>query len=347
MELVRYHGDFGCGEALWYRCGHGHGHRSEPGVEHRHEHRYSPADQQLSSAGHIAERSTETTFESSADNKRTLATFLGANGHAIDTYQFFIGQLARQFDVLALDHPALWPQAEQPGARDSFNSFADDFGQFLDHSNADCPPPIHIGHSLGGSVGVLEALRRPQRFQRLVIIEPGTTPNFITHLFFSLLPRRLRRQLGFIKKTAARRTSWPSPEEFMRDMRSKRLYHRFCDEAMQDYARGGLQAEQGRYQLRFPPQWESHIFTSVRYIWPLILRLKVPTLVLRAEHSNYISRCIFNSYRWLAQYLNPQIRFQEIADAGHLLIQDRPDAVLAAISQWLDDVPISPTVQVR
>ena len=269
---------------------------------------------------------------------RPLATFLGANGHAIDTYRFFTDQLGQSFDLHALEHPALWPDRPAPSRRDSFNSFAEDFAGFLDFVNPSAKPVTHIGHSLGATIGVMTALQRPQQFNRLVVIEPGTTPNWATHLMFKMLPYSLRRQVGFIKRTGRRRNGWPSADAFIDEMKTKPMYADFSAAAMADYAQGGLSTVDDEYRLRFSPQWESHIFTSVRYVWPLILRLQVPTLVLRGEHSNYYSSRVFNHYRRLAKLRKSPVTFQTISGGGHLLIQEKPNEVMQAISQWLQSV---------
>jgi pimeloyl-ACP methyl ester carboxylesterase len=65
--------------------------------------------------------------------------------------------------------------------------------------------------------------------------------------------------------------------------------------------------------------------------WATLRSIKAPTLVLRGEHSTVLDRDVAER---MAKEL-PRGRFVEIPRAVHTLHEDNPDAVLAALREFL------------
>lgn len=281
-------------------------------------------------------RGLATSFEAaSIDSKKANATFLSANGHALTTYDFFTPELAKRFNLFALENRAVWPSTTIDSEKPKWAAFVDDYLSFVQSRNLTDGKLIHIGHSLGASIGMMAALKRPELFKQLVMIEPGSSPSYPVHMIYRLLPQQQRYRFKFISSTARRRNGWPSEEAFIKEMRTKTMYKNFSDQGMQSYARGGLVKKDGEFTLKFDPAWEAHIFTDVPYVLPTITKLQVPTLLVRAGNSHLFSQKVFDHYANIYQRKNPLISTAQIEDAGHLVIQERHEKVLALIDRWI------------
>ena len=93
---------------------------------------------------------------------------------------------------------------------------------------------VHVGHSMGGTIGALLAIKRPELFKQLVIIEPGTVANIWQARMLRLMSfERRKEKVAFIKGTLNRRDRFDSRQQFMESMRTKKTYRGFSEEAMQ------------------------------------------------------------------------------------------------------------------
>lgn len=263
--------------------------------------------------------------------------FLAANGMPVSTYPFFLKRLATAYDVCALENRAVWPGQGEPGMADLWDDFLGDYERFLEHHNVIDGSLVHVGHSLGGSLGTLLALKRPELFKRLVIIEPGMVPRFRQNLGYRMMSFERRGKIPFNAKTGARQSVFESRQAFMDSMRSKNTYRHFSDEAMHDYAEGGLVEDGDQFRLKFPGPWEKHIFCDVHYMLPRFLRLKVPTLLLFAEHSNLMTPDLFAKFAPRCRRKNPNVTVKLMEGVSHLAIQDDPDLISREVLTWLSE----------
>ena len=75
---------------------------------------------------------------------------------------------------------------------------------------------LAMGHSMGGTVSVACAIRRPDQYLGLVLIDPATLPNLLSQVIGAVLPNRFKDRVPFIKSTRNRRQHWHSEQEFHR-----------------------------------------------------------------------------------------------------------------------------------
>jgi len=265
--------------------------------------------------------------------------FLSANGHAVTTYPFFLRRLLDNYRVEAMECRAVWPGQEAPGKIKNWYPFREDYASFLSFRGLQPGTLVHVGHSFGGTIGLMLALERPELFKKLVIIEPGTLFDRKQALIMPFVPYKKRFASPFIRSTAERLNRFESPAQFMEWARGKATYRNFSDEAMQDYADGGLIKEQDRqgsayYRLRFPPLWEASLFCGAYYVWNKLEKLKVPTLLLRGEHTGLQSKKNYEAMKKRCQS-NPLVELVELQGVGHMVIQEDPDLVSGTVLDWL------------
>ena len=268
------------------------------------------------------------------DNAERLF-FLAANGMPVSTYPFFLKRLAAAYDVYGLENRAVWPGRGEPSLQDLWANFLADYECFLDRHNVVDRSLIHVGHSLGGSLGALLAIKRPELFKRLVIIEPGMVPTRRQNIGYRMMPFARRGKIPHMARTGARQSVFESRQAFMDSMRSKNSYRHFSDEAMRDYAEGGLVRDGEQYRLKFSGLWEKHIFCDVHYMLGRFIQLKVPTLLLLADNSFILPEAKYRTYAKRCQKKNPNITIKLMSGVSHLAVQDNPDLVTSEVLDWL------------
>ncbi len=249
-----------------------------------------------------------------------------ANAYTPGCYRQLTEALSPAFAVWGAAHRPLWP-GSRPESVEDWWPFADDLIQFFDaHGLRDV---VGVGHSLGGVVTMFAAVRRPELFRALVLIEP---------VFF--LPAFLdaaRRQRGHVRpeeipvvRTALhRRARWPSRQAAFDHLRPKRVFARLPDAALWDYVNAGMaEADDGQVILRFPPTWEARIYSlPPEDVWEVLPAVSQPTLGIRGAASDTL---VAEAWR-LWQAAQPQATFLEIPASDHLVPFSHPRQVAEAI----------------
>ena len=231
--------------------------------------------------------------------------------------------------VLAMAHRPLWPETRETLLK-SWRLLADDLISFLEEKQVG--PVVGLGHSLGGSVSFFAAIKRPDLFSHLVLIEPVFLPRRIYRMgrwvpFFVrpwlIPPARISRN---------RRYQWKDKEEAFAFFRSKRPFDAIADEYLRDFVEYGTKAvSSGEVELTWSREWETHIYCHLDSPWKELPHLETPTLVIRGGRSNTLFQ---DAWQDLQQTL-PKGSFFQVEAAGHLIPFEYPSEVTQAIREFL------------
>ncbi len=252
-----------------------------------------------------------------------------ANGFPPGTYRPLAEALAARYRVIALPARPLWPGSRPTSARD-WHVLAGDLVHGLD--SLGLRGIVGVGHSLGGVATLLAAVRRPDLFRAVVLIDPVILPPSW------LLAAQLMRRLGLsdrqplVQGALRRRTSWPSRQAAFEHLRSKPTFARWTDDSLCAYVESATRSDaSGQVELVYSPEWEAHIYaTAPADIWDQVPRLGVPALVIRGEHSSTFRP----EAQARMQRLLRNTRFVVIPGAGHLVPMEHPFTCAAAILDW-------------
>lgn len=176
---------------------------------------------------------------------------------------------------------------------------------------------VVAGHSMGGHAALAFAAWHPAALERLIVLDakPAVNPA-------RLLARRARtagRWLEFPTRTAALDRFRLSPPE---TTASPRL-------VLAVAARGIRRLDSGRWAYRFDPDCD-RIRVPVD-AWPLLGRIRVPTLIVRGERSTVLPRDLAERMRAAI----PSARLEEIPGAYHHVTLDAPDVLADRLLAWL------------
>ncbi|MEZ4646533.1 MAG: alpha/beta hydrolase [Chloroflexota bacterium] len=191
---------------------------------------------------------------------------------------------------------------------------------------------IGVGHSLGGVATLFAALRRPDLFRALVLIEPVFLPPHILQL--AAANPQVTALLPLVQSARRRRNRWQSRQEAFDRFRDKQVFARWTDEVLWDYVNHAVCANGSEeYVLAYSRDWEAQIYSYPPLtVWEDITRITHPTLGIRAAESDTIL-----PEPWqLWQQKQPTATFVQIEEAGHMVPLGTAYLLADTLINWLN-----------
>jgi pimeloyl-ACP methyl ester carboxylesterase len=262
--------------------------------------------------------------------------FAHANGYPPSAYRPLLGRLSEHYRVLAMRMRPLWPSTE-PALFSDWQVLADDLDRFLDQQALD--QVIGVGHSMGATTTLRLALRRPQRFRSLVLIDPVIFPPAISLAWDLIFRLGLAYRLHpLVKGALRRRTCFENRSVMFDNYRKKVVFSRMNDENLQAYVDAlACPDPQGQIQLCYPPEWEARIYVTGiradRELWRQLPGLVPPVLFLRGSQTDTF---LLRTAR-LVQNRLKTARLITIPDSTHLVALERPAQVSQETIQFLSE----------
>ncbi len=254
-----------------------------------------------------------------------------ANGYPPGAYRPLIAELTPCHHVAALLLRPLWPDAGPAALRD-WQPFVRDLIQLIEQGGRG--PVIGVGHSIGAVVALAAALRRPELFAAVVMLDPVL---FRRRLLFAW---NLAKRLGLaqqahplISATLRRRRTFESLEAMFAQYRRAQIFARMNDAQLSAYVDSLARPRpDGQIELAYPPEWEAAIYTAGPLdLWREMPQLRPPLLAIRGEHTDAFSA---GAARKLQRHL-PRARLVTVPDASHLVPLEKPEAVAQIIEAFL------------
>jgi pimeloyl-ACP methyl ester carboxylesterase len=204
---------------------------------------------------------------------KPLLHFTHGNSYPSGSYGRLLEELGRDFDVRTTDmlgHDRRYP------VDDNWHALIDELIAQLERYDQ---PPILVGHSLGGAVGMLAAWRRPELARCVVMLDSPVVAGWRAHVW------RIAKALGLGRKLSPggvaerRRKVWPSREAAHEHFISKPIFQAWAPGALDDYLTHGLEPHREGVQLRFDREVEAAIYSTLPHDMGRILRAPFPVPV--------------------------------------------------------------------
>jgi pimeloyl-ACP methyl ester carboxylesterase len=194
-------------------------------------------------------------------------------------------------------------------------------------------PVVGIGHSVGGIATMHAAIKRPERFSKLVLIEPTMLSPMLLFMLQILRMSPRKPRIGLIEGALRRKRNWDSKQAAFDNFREKRLFKRWPEDVLWAYVESMTAPDpQGGVSLTWSPEWEAQIYRTLPTgVWSLPLRLKPPTLVIHADQTDTFTP---TSAR-LFKLLRPSTHMALVKSAGHLIPQEKPDEIGRIVADFL------------
>ena len=251
-----------------------------------------------------------------------------ANAYTPGCYRKFCHQLKVGACYLPFQRP-LWPN-EDPMKLKSWHTLADDLIKHMDARNR--KDIVGIGHSMGGVASWIAAVKRPDLFRQLILIDPVILPAKWVRTMH-LLPMSLKKKYFPVVKIASRRRSaWPDRETARKYFLSKRVFRKFDDDVLADFVDTGLVEYDEGVKLAYSGKWESRIYATPPNLWKMMSKNPCPITIIRAEHSDVIS-----DERWeMIHEKMPHAHLIQMDGAHHLVPFESPGMCAEVVNQILN-----------
>jgi pimeloyl-ACP methyl ester carboxylesterase len=217
--------------------------------------------------------------------------FLHATGFNALTYQSLLEPLGGQMHVAAIDlrgHGRTKLPA-RPGRMRSWNRFRDDVIQVLEQVSP--KGAVLGGHSMGATVALLVAAKRPDLARGLVLAEPVLMKKSAYRAYNTPLLDLTIQKNAMSKAALRRRSEFASPSEAAEQLRGRGAFKTWRQPFLDDYVVDAvLRQDDGRFALACTPQYEAAVFAAHRYRpWAAFRRLRrkrIPIIVLQADRDS-------------------------------------------------------------
>lgn len=257
-----------------------------------------------------------------------------ANGFCAGVWGVVAEALRARLRPIAIDARG-HGDSSKPRDRDAYRweRFADDLIEVADRVCDRLRAPriaLGLGHSFGGTATLVGAARRPDLFERIVLVDPVVPPP----PGVEIPPDRLAHIAELANAARSRRMVRPSRTDAIRAWSERKFFARWEERALQLYAAEGLfERRDGQVEHKCPGEIEAMIFEQSGTLDLLACapHVDAPALFLWARHGNF-PRPI---YVRLAESMRAG-RVLDV-DAGHLVTMERPDLVIEAALAWLDE----------
>ena len=180
-------------------------------------------------------------------------------------YQPLFDRLAGTFTLLATDargHGRTTLPAD-PAALITWQTYYDDLLAMIDA----LPPDgrlVLAGHSLGATVSMEVASRRPDRVAAVVMIEPAFVPFARARDYETMRASGKRPPNPMADQAERRRGRWPSRDAIRGAYHGRGVFARWSDASLDAYLDNGLRdLPGGEVELACSPAWEAATFRAV------------------------------------------------------------------------------------
>jgi pimeloyl-ACP methyl ester carboxylesterase len=263
-----------------------------------------------------------------------LLHFAHANGYPPEAYRPLIETLTPHYHVYAMPFRPLWPDSTLNGLKD-WTPFVDDLILFFrERGQTDV---IGVGHSLGAVVSLAAALRQPDLFRALVVIDPVLFRR--RRLWGMEVARRLgvlRRLHPLIGPTLRRRRMFAGADEMFSRYRRAPVFKHIDDHGLRAYINSMARPRpDGQVELSFSPEWEAKIYeVGPLNVWPALKNLRPPLLIIRGAKSD----TFFPQTAKKVKQVLPGAIIHDIEGASHLVPLERPEETGRLIREFLDRI---------
>lgn len=238
------------------------------------------------------------------------------------TWRTLAAGLSKQYRLIAIDQRGRGDSDWDPDCNYYTDAYLADLEAVVDAFGLQ--RLVLIGHSMGGTTSYVYASRHPERLTALVIedIAPGASiegPG----------ARRVVAEMSTMPETFA---SWAQAREYWRTHRSS-----LSDEAIEQRVAESLRAgPDGRIGWRYDARGIARTRVNpdpgrVVHLWPIVLNLEVPTLIIRGERSDF---CAAATVAEMCRR-NEHIASVTVPGASHYVHDDAPALFAQHVADFL------------
>jgi pimeloyl-ACP methyl ester carboxylesterase len=201
--------------------------------------------------------------------------------------------------------------------------------ELIEHVERHGEPVLGVGHSLGGYLTALAALKRPALFHAIVLLDSPILGRWQGAVFKAVKRVGLTDRVTPAGVTRDRRAVWTSSEEAYAHFRNKRAFRDFDPECLRDYVTLGMRPCPEGVCLAFDPSIEYRIYRA----FPHALARELPAL--RVPAGLICGRESADARQMGLATTRRHFRVVRVA-GGHLFPFEHPESAARAIREMAE-----------
>ena len=272
-------------------------------------------------------------YRAGAKNAKRIHLLHGT-GFSAMTLAAMSSQFPSDWSIWLTDVPghggSTQPTTHMPNWQKMANTVADAI--YRQANVKDDGPLIGIGHSMGGVLTLLAAVKYPDLFSEIILLDPVL---FQTEMIIAQQLMRATgtwRQSALVKSVANRTATWPSLNNMKDSIASKSFYKAWHPQVISDYCEFSASANNNAtVQLDCQPSWEASIFGSYpKGLWQAVHHIEIPVEILIAAKTYFfIPKAVKRAAK-----VNKNIQWQTFGQ-HHCFPMEQPQATAKAITDLI------------
>ena len=262
---------------------------------------------------------------------KDIIHFSHANGFPASTYRTIFAELADDYELRFIER--IGHDARFPVTRDwphLVEELLADIGRRYER------PVWLVGHSLGGYLSMMAALKKPQWVKGVVMLDSPVIAGWRSSMLRVSQWTGLDEKLSPAAATRARRTHWASRDEAWRHFHSKPAFARWDERMLSDYVDFGIPqtAVDGGRTLAFDRRTEYLIYRTLPHTLGARLAhgAPVPAGFIAGTHSREIRQVGLDATRRATgEHL-------EWIEGSHLYPMEKPLETARALQRMLREL---------
>lgn len=205
--------------------------------------------------------------------------------------------------------------------------------ELLELVEREATEPVYlVGHSLGGYLSLLAALKRPELVRGVVMLDSPVLYGIKAQGVYFFKATGLIRNVAPGKISRQRRTTWANAEEAHAHFASKPNFAHWDPEVLRDYIASGTEARGSTQRLVFKREIETDIYNSIPDHLEALLLRRPPRIPIA-----FIGGTTSAEVRQVGMYATKRLTGGRVTwmEGGHLYPFEKPIETADTVLHWL------------
>jgi pimeloyl-ACP methyl ester carboxylesterase len=193
-------------------------------------------------------------------------------------------------------------------------------------------PAFLVGHSLGGFLSLMTAIRFPQLARGVVLLDSPVIYGWKARALQFAKATGWNERVSPGQVSRKRRNRWSDPDEVLKHFVEKPAFARWHPDVLADYVKAGTEADEQGRRLAFDRQVETDIYNTLPHHMGRLAHRYPPSCPVA-----FVGGTISKEVQQVGMAATQRVTQGRVSwiDGGHLFPFEKPDFAAAEVLRWL------------